>query len=417
MDVKLLNHQYEILADTTTKIMGLIGGYGNGKTYTACRKAIQLSFLNEGEVGIMTEPTNPMLRDILIPEMKQALEEWGVEYKFNASNSIFFLNINGKETKILCMSAENVERLVGVNAAWIICDEFDTSKMEIAMKAFMKLLGRLRAGNVRQFVIFTTPEGFRAAHKIFVEDNSDGKRKIIRAKTTDNKYLPADFIDTLKEQYPPALLKAYLEGEFVNLATGTIFSYFNREVHHSDIEMNNHEQLLIGQDFNIGACVTIVYIKRYNKETRTEEIIAVDEYESYDTMGVTQNTKDRYPRQSVAFYPDASGNNRKTNASDTDIAIIHKEGFMVYSNSRNPSVKDRINITNNLLEKGILKVNTKKCPKFTKALEQHAYDEKGEPEKYNQAGSVDDYTDAGTYPLAYLYPIVKPTTKVRAVGY
>lgn len=26
--IKLLNHQYEILADTETKILGLIGGYG-----------------------------------------------------------------------------------------------------------------------------------------------------------------------------------------------------------------------------------------------------------------------------------------------------------------------------------------------------------------------------------------------------
>jgi len=26
--VKLLNHQYELLADTTTKIIGLVGGYG-----------------------------------------------------------------------------------------------------------------------------------------------------------------------------------------------------------------------------------------------------------------------------------------------------------------------------------------------------------------------------------------------------
>ena len=78
-EIKLLNHQYEVLADTTTKILGLVGGYGNGKTYTACRKAIQLSFLNAGCVGILTEPTYPMLRDILIPEMKIALEEWGIK--------------------------------------------------------------------------------------------------------------------------------------------------------------------------------------------------------------------------------------------------------------------------------------------------------------------------------------------------
>jgi PBSX family phage terminase large subunit len=399
VEVKLLNHQYEVLADTETKIIGLVGGYGNGKTYTACRKAIQLCYLNPGFTGIVTEPTYPMLRDIFIPEMKDALEEWGIEYKFNASNSIFFLNINGQETKILCMSMENVERLVGVNAAWVLCDEFDTTKTEIAMKAFMKLLGRLRAGNVRQFIIFTTPEGFKATYKIFVEDNADGKRRLIKAKTTDNKYLPQDFIDTLREQYPPKLLDAYLNGEFVNLTSGAIYSYFKRDQHHTDEDMTEAEQLLIGQDFNIGGCVSIVYVKR------GDTLIAVDEYESYDTRGIIENTNTRYEGHPIAFIPDASGNAKKTSASDTDIQLLRQAGFGVYVNSSNPAVKDRINTTNNLLEKGRLKVNTKKCPNYTKALEQHAYNEKGEPEKFNGAGTVDDYTDAGTYPPVYIFPI------------
>ena len=90
---------------------------------------------------------------------------------------------------------------------------------------------------------------------------------------------------------------------------------------------------------------------------------------------------------------------------------------MVFVNSTNPSVKDRINITNNLLDKKTLKVNIKRCPNYAKALEQHSYDEKGEPEKFNQAGSVDDYTDAGTYPLAYLYPIVPPIIQSKIIGY
>lgn len=397
-EIKMLSHQYELLADTSTKILGLISGFGAGKTYAACRKAIQLAFLNPGCDGIITEPTYPMLRDIFIPEMKQALEEWEVPYKFNASNSIFFVNINGEETKILCMSMENVERLVGINAAWIICDEFDTTKAELAYKAFIKLLGRLRAGNVRQFVITTTAEGFKAAYRIFITEADDSKR-LIQAKTTDNKYLPADFIDTLRQQYPENLLEAYLNGKFVNLTSGSIYKYFDRARHHTDIIETEAEELIIGQDFNIGGCVSIVYIKR------GDSLIAVNEYESYDTRGIAINTKEKYPNRVVSFYPDASGNAKKTSANETDIQILREAGFKVYVNKTNPSVKDRINITNNLYEKNRLFINTKRCPKLTNAMEQHAWSEKGEPEKFNGAGTVDDYTDAATYPCAYLFPI------------
>ena len=409
-EIKLLNHQYEILADTTTKILGLVGGYGNGKTYTACRKAIQLSFLNAGCVGILTEPTYPMLRDILIPEMKTALEEWGIKYKFNASNSIFLLDINEQETKLLCMSMENVERLVGINAAFIICDEFDTSKEEIAYKAYNKLLGRLRAGKVRQFVITTTPEGFRATYRIFVKEASNEKR-LIKARTTDNKYLPLDFIETLKSQYPANLLDAYLNGEFVNLNSGTIYNYFNRDVHHSDDDYIEGETLYVSQDFNYLGCISIVYIKRNGYD------VAIDEIISNDTRSIIVNIKYMYPDSYVCIYPDASGNAHKTSSNTTDIQMLREAGFSVFVNSRNPSVRDRINITNNLFEKNMIKVNTHKCPRFTEALEQHSYDEKtGEPCKYSGGATVDDFTDGGTYYLAYEYPIVSGLVKAKLLG-
>jgi hypothetical protein len=351
-----------------------------------------------------------MIRDIFIPEMKSALEEWNIEYKFNASNSIFILNINGVQTKILCMSMENVERLVGINAAWIISDEFDTTKADISYKAFNKLLGRLRAGNVRQFVIVTTPEGFSSAYRIFVKEASPEKR-LIKAKTTDNKYLPLDFIETLKSQYPPNLLDAYLNGEFVNLNSGTIYSYFNRETHHSSDDYINGETLYISQDFNYLGCISIVYVKRNGYD------VAIDEIISNDTRSIIVNIKYKYPDSYICIYPDASGNAHKTSSNTTDIQMLREAGFSVFVNSRNPSVRDRINITNNLFEKKLIRVNTYKCPRFTESLEQHSYDEKtGEPCKYSGGATVDDFTDGGTYYLAYEYPIADSVNRVKLLG-
>jgi len=403
-EIKLLNHQFELLADTHHKILALVGGYGNGKTYAATRKAIQLCYLNAGEVGIVTEPNYPMLRDIFIPEMKTALEEWGIVYKFNAADSIFFLTIDGKETKIICKSMENYERLVGINAAWIVCDEFDTSKPELAYKAYQKLLGRLRAGNVRQFVITTTPEGFRATYRIF-ETEKDESKRLIKAKTTDNKYLPPDFIDTLRAQYPENLLRAYIDGEFVNLTSGSVYSYFNRSTHHKSETIQPSETLYIGQDFNYSACISVVLVKR------GDFLIAVDEIVSKDTKGVVENIKARYKSNYICVYPDASGANHKTSASDTDISILQKSGFGVYVNNSNPRVRDRVNIVNNAFEKNQLFVDTTKCPKLTEALEQQAYDPKtGEPQKGNEHPEPSDYNDALGYCLAYLKPITTQST-------
>ena len=406
-DIKLLKHQYELVRDTETKIIGLVSGYGGGKTYAAARKAIQLSILNAGYTGIVTEPTIPLVRDIFLPEMESALSEVGIKYVLNKSTSTFFLYINGKETKIICTSLENYERLIGINAAWVICDEFDTSKVDIALKGYQKLLGRLRTGNVRQFIITTTPEGFKAAYQIFVKENTDGKKKLIKAKTTDNKYLPEDFIETLKEQYPPNLLKAYLEGEFVNLTSGNVYCYFDRYKHHTDLELTENDILYIGQDFNIGGCFGVVVIVKDGIP------YAVDEYSVYDTQAIIEYLKKTYPNNKIVIIPDASAKAEKTNSSKSDLTLLREAGFKVDAPSKNPRIIDRVNSVNNLFYKDKLFINTNKCPQLTEALEQQAWTEKGEPEKFDGANTIDDRNDALGYVIYRKFGLNRPKVTIQ----
>lgn len=398
LNVSLLPHQYEVLADTTTKIIGTVGGYGNGKTYTAARKAIQLSSLNYGCTGIVTEPTYPMIRDIFVPEMKKALAEWNIPYTFNGSSSIFTLYLGSEPSTIICMSAENYERLVGINAAWGIMDEFDTSKMEVAISAYQKILGRIRVGEVRQLCMFTTPEGFRAAYKIFVEDAGPNKR-LIRAKTSDNPFLPEDFIETLKSQYPPNLLEAYLNGEFINLAKSQVYSYFKRETHVKELDYSVNK-VNIGQDFNIGGCVSILSVD-------IEGLCYIfDTVESYDTNCVCDNIKSELPKSVIEMFPDASGSANKTNSSRSDIQILRDAGFRINAPAKNGSVRDRINAVNQGFYNNQILIHPR-CTRLIAALEQQAYDERGEPEKFSGAATIDDYNDALGYLIARKYGILR----------
>jgi len=401
LDIKLLPHQFEVISDTQTKVIALVSGYGGGKTFVACKKAIQLARLNAGFNGIITEPTYPMLRDIFIPEMIMALEFEKVQYTFNKSNSIFTLKINGLYTKIICMSAENYERLVGINGAWAIMDEFDTSKTEIALKAYQKILGRLRVGNTRQLIITTTPEGFRATYQIFVKEKDKGDKRLIKARTTDNYHLPTDFIDTLREQYPPNLLEAYLNGEFINLANETIYTYFDRSTHHKDVELQPFEVIHIGQDFNYNGNVSTLFVIRDNIPFMFDEIISKD---TYDTVA---NIKERYSKHSICIYPDASGKQNQTNATLTDIQILKNGGFTIYAKNVNPRVQDRINSANALFSHNKVFVDVNKCPKTVEALEQQSYDEKGNPEKFNGSATVDDFCDSFTYFISYKFPLIR----------
>lgn len=398
-EILLLDHQADFIEDDHTRHILLLAGYGAGKTHAFIGKALDLASKNIGHTGILLEPTAPLLHDILIPDITSFLETYDIEHTLIKSpQPNLTIRFENGTTKILMRSLENWQRLIGVNAAFIGTDEMDTVKKDVALMAYKKLQGRLRKGNVRQMFNTTTPEGFSAAYELF-EKMKIGR--IIRAKTYDNPFLPQDFIDDLVKNYPPNLLEAYVNGKFVNLTSGSVYSYFNRVNHNTDRMAKDTEVLHIGQDFNIGGSISIVFLIDGDK------MYAVDEINSHDSFSIGGNVRKRYESNKVVVYPDASGNKGTTNATQSDIEILQDSGFIIDAPKSNGRVQDRVNAVNALFSHGRLFVNVNKCPRLTEALEQQAYDKNGDPEKFSGAGTIDDYLDAFGYAVVRKFPIVR----------
>jgi len=406
-EIRLLPHQHELIADTQHRVLGLVSGYGGGKTFAVARKACTLALLNPGADGIITEPNHPLLTQILIPEMIDALEAFGIPYKYNRAESIFYCRVEGRQTRIVCKSMENYDRLIGINAAWVIMDEFDTAKTELAYSAFQRLMGRLRAGNVRQMVIVSTPEGFKAMHRIFVVEAREGRR-LIKAKTADNRHLPDDYIPSLIEAYPAQLIEAYLNGEFVNLTSGTVYSSYNRARCESHETIRDGEQILIGMDFNIGNMAACIGVKRVDGLHFVEEISGV-----LDTPEMIRTIISRYEGHAIRVYPDASGGGRKTvDASKSDLILLKQARFRVVVNPANPAVRDRIVAMNSGFESARVWVNSRACPTLAASLEQQAYNPQGEPDKQ---GGFDHQVDAAGYLVVKEMPVRKPSRDAATV--
>jgi PBSX family phage terminase large subunit len=375
--------QIAFVDDQTTSILGVSAGYGAGKTRALCAKAVHLAMANQGFIGVVMEPTGPLIRDIWQSDFDDFLESYGIPYTFRASPlPEYTLHLPGGDTKILCRSFENWQRIIGINGAWILADEIDTVNPTIANKAFPKILGRLRSGNVRQFAAASTPEGFRWMWQTFASEDGKGRedRRLIRMRTQDNPYLPPDFIERMQANYDPQLLKAYLDGEFVNLTTGQVYDRFDRAKHMA-VQMPDisREPLRIGVDFNVGNMSAVIAI-RVGKS-----LYVVDEVSgAHDTDALAQKIKAHYPDHRIYVYPDASGGNRSTNATQTDIAILESYGMSNQSPKANPPVRDRVAAVQALLENGKGEVRLKiaaSCVKTIECLELQSYTEKGDPDK------------------------------------
>lgn len=409
MDVSLSIAQDDFLHSNKPN-NGLVAGLGSGKSYIATLKCIIKKLEYPDLTVAYYLPNYGLIRDIAFDKFPTMLSDMGIEYKLNKSDKEIHIAGAGK---IIFRSMDTPETIVGFEVFYSMIDECDILPMEKMETAYNKILARNRqkAPVTNQLDIVGTPEGYKFFYKRFVEELESDSDALFQSSTYSNiDNLPIDYIDKLKKQYTKELLDAYLEGKFVNLTKGTVYKYFNRQIHNSTYKDDGRSPIEIGQDFNVGGCVSIVYQEYQGND------IAIDEFESYDTARIIDNIKAKYPNRVIKIYPDASGNARKTSATTTDIQMLRQAGFQVYVNSQNPRVKDRINITNNRFEKNRVLVNVEKCPKYAKALEQHSYDKNGEPDKISGAGTIDDYTDAGSYIIAYKHPIAQSITRVGMSG-
>jgi PBSX family phage terminase large subunit len=393
--------QLAFVDDEDSQILAISAGYGAGKTRSLAAKVVSLAIANQGYVGCVMEPTGPLIRDIWLNDFDNFLEAYEIPHTFRSSPlPEYLLHLPQGDTKILCRSFENYQRIIGLNLAFCVADEVDVVNYSITSKAFPKILGRLRSGVVRQFAAASTPEGFKWLYNEFGSPDALTRtdRKLIKMKTTDNPHLPDDFVERLKANYDPSLLKAYLDGEFVNLNTGQVYDRFDREKHVIDSVDTGHEPLHVGVDFNVGNMSAVIGVRLNDKLMIIDEVSG-----SHDTDTLAQEIKRRYADRRIYVYPDASGGNRSTNAAQTDIQILETYGFSNQSGRSNPPVRDRVASVQALLENGKGQIRlqvTKNCKRTIECLELQSYTEKGEPDK--DAG-YDHMNDALGYTVWRLF--------------
>jgi PBSX family phage terminase large subunit len=391
------------------KYPAFIAGFGAGKTEAAILRCIIGVLSNVGLNRGFYQPTYDLIRMIAYPRFEEILTDLNIPYKLTKIplNQIKIAN----HGTVYFRSMENTNRIVGYEHADADIDELDTLKKDDAAKAWRQILARNRqykTNGTNSIGVTTTPEGFKFVYDTWKRDPKDGY-EIVHAPTYSNPHLPDDYIKSLEDIYPKNLLASYIEGNFVNLISGTVYNSFDRKMHISTEEIRPMEVLHIGCDFNVTKQAATVYVRRNGGF----EWHGVDELTNmYDTPEMIRIMKDRYVDKGhkIVIYPDASGGSRKTvNASISDIALLQQAGFEIKVNRANPFVKDRIMATNGAFDRGQLFINAHNCPTVADCLEQQVYTSNGVPDK---SAGVDHQNDATTYPIAYSLPIRKPVANV-----
>jgi hypothetical protein len=391
------------------KYVAYVAGFGSGKTYVGCTGLCE-HFLEHPKLAQgYFAPTYPHIRDIFYPTIEEVAHAHGMRVKINESNKeVHMYRGRWYYGTTICRSIERPSTIVGFKIANALIDELDVVNHDKARLAWRKIIARLRyqVDGVRNGVdVTTTPEGFKFVYEQFVEQVRKKPElaelyHLVQASTWDNgRNLPADYIASLLSSYPVALISAYLNGQFVNLTSGTVYHAFNRIKSFTTAREQAGEPLHFGMDFNVGKMAAIAHVQREGRPYAVREFVDI-----FDTPAMISKIKAEYPdgTRQIFVYPDASGDNRKSmNASETDLSLLRAAGFTVLNNPANPPVRDRILCMNRQFDEGY-KVNPDTCPRYVEGLERQAYDKYGNPDK---SSGFDHGNDAGGYFITWRYPL------------
>lgn len=373
----------------------LVGGYGSGKSLALGKRMIALSILNAPYPCMIVSPTYKMAKRTTIPTIKGLLDGRGIKYRYHASDHYFKIYYKGHVGELWIGSGNDPDSLKGSNLAAAGMDEPFLMDYDV----LVQLSARVREPMAIHSEICAagTPEGIGGWGYDICEGELSSKYdiEVFRAKTSENLALPQHYLDNLRRSYDTKMLQAYFDGEFVTISNQLI--YYNFSDANIKTEPDPGGELCVGLDFNVNPMAGVVFWKQGARMHIIEEI----EIPNSNTEYWMQVAHEKYPNRILHAYPDPTGKNRKTSAvvGRTDFSIIKHTGVEVHAR-KFQAIRDRHNSVNKKLEDGTLTID-KRCKKLIRYFKSSAHDDKND--------SMTHLLDGATYPVAYIYPIHKPT--------
>jgi len=336
---------------STATFKGFSGPIGSGKSQALCHEAIKLSYMNPGRLGLLGAPTYPMLRDATQATLLEILDANEVPFEHNKAENILVMKDTG--SRILFRPVDEFERLRGTNLAWFGLDELTYTQEA----AWLRLEGRLRDPKGQRLCgcAVWTPKGYDWVYRKFISEKK-AEYEAILAKPFENRFLlkkVPDFYKRLKDSYDESFYQQEALGSYLNMTGGLVYSSFSREQNVTELQVEPFVPLLWALDFNVDPMSSIIVQIVGGKIRVLGEIVI----RHGTTQQACEDFMKRFPNHpaGIGVYGDASGFKQQTTGT-SDYEII-QEFFKVHSSTTvkyrvpkaNPSVRDRINLTNSKL--------------------------------------------------------------------
>jgi len=234
-----------------------VGGVGAGKTFAGIARGLRYSLQPKpassyhAARGVIAASSYPVLKDVIIPTLEEIVTTTGLanfskDYKKSEKELTL---TNGSVVRLRSLDKPDWQR--GPEYAWFFIDE----GRNVTMEAWKVLTGRLRQrGYDTSGFVCSTPNGYDWMWRVFHEDSENRVKGAVwfNAPTTENRHLPAGYIDALTANYHGRFFEQEVLGRFVGLVEGGVFPYWDPAQFLVPLEYRPELPLYTGWDFGYG---------------------------------------------------------------------------------------------------------------------------------------------------------------------
>ncbi len=406
-------HQREFHEDISSKRIHLSSGFGGGKTYALIMKMLQLSKLNRNIHGGFMCPSLTEFKKDVLPLSEQIFDEYRIPFKFHGSN--YYYEFPWTRGRVYVVSAER--KIRGPNWGFALINELTLCPLV----RYKEVIGRVRVKEAKhpQIASVGTPEGWSNEYYDYMIENPRQGFRIIYGDTRDNiDNLSEDYITDLEDSYDSIMQDAYIRGLWVNMTGNRFYYAYKPEVNDDKkIVRRSYAPVHVSMDFNVDPATCACWNFDGRRLTGFDEISL--EYDMSSSKSSTERMCDaliarEYYPEDVIIYPDPAGKHRKTTGKP-DIEVLRACGFNdIRVKSAAPRFRRRQLNVNNLLSKGIIKINPDKCPGVKKDLMGVEYDP-STFEKVKTNPKLTHFSDGLDYMTDILFPSSgnKPRSRVE----
>lgn len=317
--------------------------------------------------------------------------------------------IRSNKSTIEIKSAQKPGRLRGRGLDLLIFDEYS----EYRSDEIWTEVGRPALSDKRGKAIFAmTPKGFNHGYDIFNYAKIEPNWSAYSFKTIDSPFFQTEQgraeIEEARRNLSEKDFRQEYEASFENFS-GRIYYAFDRETCHEPCVFEPSLPVIVGMDFNRSP-MTAALLQRHKDGLKQFGEIFL---QASDTPEMCRVIRSQFPKSAIIVRPDATGSRTySVDKNRSDHIILKEHGFQVQVNPQNPGRVDRWASVNRAFEKGLVKINVKKCPRTVKDLEVISYKE-GTCEPMLTDPMLGHISDAFGYGVHWEFPILGKVTISR----